>query len=480
MSAPGLELEVNFSQQDAVYYLPLGASSRTSVAQFKLCVRLRIRHADPVHDELTLSGITFSFPGSNTAPMSMEFFPDGNLEPVDPKLLRGQSRSWFNGNVFEGSGDDRIERGRHQIYRDMPAPQLLDIAIQCEETEHAFVKRYRLLPWTRDPLLLPFTIEDLDDDEYVGMRAYHYFNGGNSGTQMFAHDISIQGRVNGKLSGARVANPTKNEDIRIFGRPVRGMADGVVKTVKLGERRKTGIGGGIEIVERRGGGVGRDEPPEYQAAFIFYKDNPLGAKRTDEHYGSIYVVVDYGGIIVKYHHLKAGSVSVEEGDTIWPGRKIGEAGNTGNTSTPHLHIECVTPTDGLCGMAFKNAWMLDHDLADAYLDGDRVHLDGAGVCFKPAALRPFGTDFRPQRERPDRVEQEALEAEVFGGVAQGGDGFIIVNGKLRRVPPRGIRGELLAALIEYERIADLPVRQQAALKDKLAQQIAGLAKGMQR
>ena len=38
--------------------------------------------------------------------------------------------------------------------------------------------------------------------------------------------------------------------------------------------------------------------------------------------------------------------------------------------------------------------------------------------------------------------------EVFGGVSKGGDGFVIVNGKLKRVPPRGIKGALLAAIVE--------------------------------
>lgn len=37
-------------------------------------------------------------------------------------------------------------------------------------------------------------------------------------------------------------------------------------------------------------------------------------------------------------HLKQGSVAVETGDTVEEGQVIGECGNSGNTSEPHIHI----------------------------------------------------------------------------------------------------------------------------------------------
>jgi uncharacterized membrane protein (GlpM family) len=37
-------------------------------------------------------------------------------------------------------------------------------------------------------------------------------------------------------------------------------------------------------------------------------------------------------------HLKRGSVAVETGDTVEEGQVIGECGNSGNTSEPHIHI----------------------------------------------------------------------------------------------------------------------------------------------
>jgi len=37
-------------------------------------------------------------------------------------------------------------------------------------------------------------------------------------------------------------------------------------------------------------------------------------------------------------HLKHGSVLVKTGDTVEEGQTIGECGNSGNTSEPHIHI----------------------------------------------------------------------------------------------------------------------------------------------
>jgi len=40
-------------------------------------------------------------------------------------------------------------------------------------------------------------------------------------------------------------------------------------------------------------------------------------------------------------HMRRGSVRVRAGDIVGPGQKIGEVGNSGNTTGPHLHIELM-------------------------------------------------------------------------------------------------------------------------------------------
>lgn len=453
MTRPHLSLEVDLSQQDTIYFLPLGKRSSSQGERFKLAVRLRITHNDPAHQTLTIKAIRFSFPGSDTEAKDMVGVPDHNMDPADGKLTIGKTANWFNGTVIVEGQDDQ----HNQIYRDQPAPQQLRIAISCAETTEPYVQTFTLLrrddPTGQGALLLPFIKSELADDEYVVTSASHHYNGPPRGTQIFAHDISIQARRNGDWSRARVSNPTKNEDIRSFGRPVRGMATGTVHNVILGK-----VINGI---------------------FVEYWDNPYGDKnRDDDHYGSITVWVDYGALRVGYMHLRQGSVLVKPGEAVWPGRKIAESGNSGNTKgKPHLHMECRTTTGGkLCGMTFKKAWMIDRDLIPADgTAGPRVHLDMRGIAEGKAALRPFATEFGPETGKFDRAELEAISAEVFGGASKGGDGFVVINGKLKRVPPRGIRGALLDALVAYDDANEVAGPANARMRSELATQLEKLA-----
>jgi murein DD-endopeptidase MepM/ murein hydrolase activator NlpD len=50
------------------------------------------------------------------------------------------------------------------------------------------------------------------------------------------------------------------------------------------------------------------------------------------------VILDHGnGEFSLLAHLRRGSVAVRPGATVAAGQKLGECGNSGNTSEPHLH-----------------------------------------------------------------------------------------------------------------------------------------------
>ena len=57
------------------------------------------------------------------------------------------------------------------------------------------------------------------------------------------------------------------------------------------------------------------------------------------------------GIYVLYAHMKPGSVRVSEGDRVRRGQRLGTLGNSGNSATPHLHLQLQTTrsfaSDGL-------------------------------------------------------------------------------------------------------------------------------------
>ena len=71
-------------------------------------------------------------------------------------------------------------------------------------------------------------------------------------------------------------------------------------------------------------------------------DQAIG-ERDPEHPAGNHVVIDHGeGEYSVLAHLQKGSVTVEKGDRVEPGRVVGRCGNSGNTSEPHLHFHLQT------------------------------------------------------------------------------------------------------------------------------------------
>lgn len=76
-----------------------------------------------------------------------------------------------------------------------------------------------------------------------------------------------------------------------------------------------------------------------------------------------HVTLDIGhGLYVFYGHLKKGSIPVKRGDHVTTGEVIGELGNSGNTSAPHLHVHVVDGPSALGSDGLP--YVIDHfDLA---------------------------------------------------------------------------------------------------------------------
>lgn len=83
------------------------------------------------------------------------------------------------------------------------------------------------------------------------------------------------------------------------------------------------------------------------------------------------------GIFVGYGHLKPGSVRVEVGDKVGSGDVLGELGNSGNSTGPHLHLQLMTDPSFLDadGLPFvTSAFRLDGSVPslDALLEADKA------------------------------------------------------------------------------------------------------------
>lgn len=136
-------------------------------------------------------------------------------------------------------------------------------------------------------------------------------------------------------------DPGKNENYWVWGQPVLAPADGTVVTVV--------------------DGIAANVPGALPT-------NPADVAGN-------HVVLQIGEAAYCYlAHMQAGTIAVSEGDAITAGTLIGLAGNSGNSSEPHLHIhvqnepDIASPTAFSLPIAFANALVNGEPTADATLE----------------------------------------------------------------------------------------------------------------
>jgi murein DD-endopeptidase MepM/ murein hydrolase activator NlpD len=445
MAKPSLNIAVEPSNKSGkAYYLPLAPKAESEPERLKIVLRLVITNNGS--ESVTVTNIRFAFPGSSISEVPME----GEQLAIRPEggvIAPGESAKWSNGRVVM----ENEESVRNEVYLDAPAPPQITVKVECAGFSQPATKTMDLIPYSdptgEGPVIMPFAASNLESGEYVVTSAVHYYNGGENGTQIFAHDISIQVQDNGDWT--RLHPNTQNTEVsdhRIYGKPVRAMAEGKILQVA-------------------------DE----------WEDTPIGGEREENvPVEGNNVRVRHGNLEIQYSHLRPGSIVVNAGDEVVAGQKLGEAGNSGNTSSPHLHIECRdTCTGALRGFAFKRARILERSQVEQNGTGPWVTMDAQGVCREKAAIRPlprYGSAGPELDVTKDMLED--LVAQVFGGLAKGGDGFVIVGGKIVRVPPRGPKWALLQSLIAFDAAEQIDHATTSRILREIADTISKISKDL--
>lgn len=188
------------------------------------------------------------------------------------------------------------------------------------------------------------------------------------GTHVFAttYAIDFVATQDGRTAGVRdwrtVLGAEPNERFHAFGRPILAPADGVVRTVHDGEPDH----------------VARRSPVTLVPYLATQASRARGGAAA---LAGNHVVVELagGGRFVVLAHLLRSSVRVRPGDRVRVGQHLGDCGNSGNSTQPHLHLQVM---DGL--------------------DPFKAH----GV---PMVFRSFRAWTRP--DRPPRVVTEGLPQE---------------------------------------------------------------------
>ncbi|WP_227609169.1 M23 family metallopeptidase [Hymenobacter translucens] len=71
-------------------------------------------------------------------------------------------------------------------------------------------------------------------------------------------------------------------------------------------------------------------------------DNAVGKFHPTAEFGNYVVIQHTSGEYSFLGHLRQGSLQVKRGDRVQAGIKVGECGNSGRTTAPHLHYDLIT------------------------------------------------------------------------------------------------------------------------------------------
>jgi hypothetical protein len=317
MSAPNLSITIEPFESGVVVYGPLAASSAMDAPKAQLSLVLSV--ANQGNSLLHLNNVALSYTGPPAV---------GNASlPADLKIETGQTRLWY----FTVADDQILP---------IPAPSAVTLNLYCDgfaspATFTSSLGAYKC-PVAGGGYLFPAKVDDLRGGEYwQGRSAAHSPAGG--GVQLFAYDLVVVAFTDGAWSDLLPGgHPSKNDDYRIWGKPVYAMADGIV--VDFASDQPTNPNPPADL-----------SPPGPVEGNHFY--------------------LQHSSDLVLYAHMQPGSLTpqfLEKGAVVKAGDKLGLAGNSGNSSKPHLHIHAIKGTAPWQGpprpLPFRDLWTIDRSL----------------------------------------------------------------------------------------------------------------------
>ena len=234
-AAPKASITLEPMENGKAVYLPLAPKFEGAKAQVKIVLACLIKNNEA--SNLALSNVTFSFPGSSVPAKNMQ---GENL--VTPAIAPGGSAWWSNG-VVKLSEESTVDNA---LYLDAPAPSKVEVSLSFSGYLIPIKITADLVPHKcpapNGGWLFPFSASDLRVGEYFSASARHWANGGGRGRQIYAHDIGCTAWDESKKAFSSLlpgTDGTKNEHYRIYGKPVRALADGTVSSWNDGMEANT-------------------------------------------------------------------------------------------------------------------------------------------------------------------------------------------------------------------------------------------------
>jgi hypothetical protein len=297
MGAPNLTVSIEPMELGAVVYAPLAPKTSTSKANGILALKLAILNNEP--SAVHVSELRVSFVGSPAA--------SGWTLPVSLDIAPKQTLTWFFST-------------QNEIVLPHPAPPSIRVRLTCNGFDTPSSVLLPLSPHKNPTVAgsyrFPGRAKDLRMGEYWSGNSATHAPAGDGG-QLFAYDMGVIGWDATKQAWSGTLPGTvgdKNEHSRIWGKPIYAMAAGAV--VDFANDRENNPKPGVDL-----------SPPDPVEGNHFY--------------------IQHGDELVLYAHFQKGSLTsslMNKGAVVKEGDKLGLAGNSGNSSGPHLHVHVIQAT----------------------------------------------------------------------------------------------------------------------------------------
>ncbi|MDP9386419.1 MAG: peptidoglycan DD-metalloendopeptidase family protein [Actinomycetota bacterium] len=332
-------------------YAPLAPRSAGSAANGQVSLKLSLRNNGS--GAVRVNQVRVSFIGTPAvSPVTI---------PLSLDIAKGATRSWF----FEAS---------QNILVPVPAPASIRVAISCDgfDTPASVILPLgpHKSPTPAGSYRFPARARDLRKGEYWSGLSTTHASAGDGG-QLFGYDLVVVAWDATILQWSEVLPGKagdKNEHYRIWGKPIYAMAAGTV--VAFANDRPTNPKPGEDL-----------SPPDPVEGNHFY--------------------IQQGDELVLYAHLQKGSLNsslLSIGAAVQAGAFLGLAGNSGNSTGPHLHIHSIQATAPWAGplrpLPFNGLHVIDRtaikppDPAGPWVNADDQALPSVRSAIWPEPTAP--------------------------------------------------------------------------------------------
>ena len=352
MSGPNISIKVEPFESGKVVFLPMAPGTANGKARGRIFLRLDITNLNAPGSgkpPIIVQSVRVSFPNSSVS---------AETKNINAQISSATTSRWW----FQQPQDD--------IMFDLPGPSTIKLELKCQGNNQTADFTYPLAPHVSPvaggAYVFPARRFDLDIGEYWTLNGCTH-GIGTEGSQSFAYDINVWGRDHddGTYSWLHPGKTgTNNSDFRVYGKQIYAMADGkVLEAVNDCPNNPAPLP--LTGDKSHDDQLFQDQMNNYWGA---YETTHGGGAKVHGGSGN-HFYIQHGDEVVLYAHMQKGTLNqqlLNKGANVKLGDLLGVAGNSGNSSGPHLHIHAVqgtSPEDGpLRPFILKDAWAIDNDL----------------------------------------------------------------------------------------------------------------------